>query len=193
MGVIKGFESAAENCESFAEGPDDTVNLADDEMGINRPQSALAALAAAARPQPVFPDGNRERDGGDDYGTPRQVAAQNAFFEAVARLVTPSVFAALADYCLKASPDEMIDAGLAAVGEDVLACALRSNDLDVTVRIIQDALGIKAGDVAGQCFSGANDVKTYAALANSYQRADFIKSWLGAELDDAAERVGRNG
>lgn len=75
---------------------------------------------------------------------------------------------------------------------DVLANALRSGDLDVTAKTIQDALRITTGDVAGQCFSN-DDRKTYAALPNSYQRADFIKSWLSAELDDAAERVGQNG
>jgi len=39
----------------------------------------LHALAEAARPQPIFPPGNRERDGGDDWGSDRQAAAEEAF------------------------------------------------------------------------------------------------------------------
>ena len=71
---------------------------------------------------------------------------------------------------------------------DPLAAALRCTTLDECVLTIQDALGIKTGDVAGQCFSD-NDRKTYAALSVASERAYFIKSWLGAELDDAAARV----
>lgn len=66
-----------------------------------------------------------------------------------------------------------------------LVVALGSRDLNVTVKTIQTALGITDGDVAGQCFSD-DDRKTYAALECAAERAYFIKSWLAAELDDAA-------
>src|SRR5438105_1200201 len=56
--------------------------------------------------------------------------------------------------------------------QDVFARALRSDDLDTTVKTIQDALGIKTGDVAAQEFSGI-DRSTYATL-NSYGRAEFL-------------------
>lgn len=66
--------------------------------------------------------------------------------------------------------------------------ALSFDRLDMTVKVIQDALGITTGDVAGQCFSD-DDRKTYAALESAGERAYFIKSWLGAELDDAAAAI----
>ncbi len=76
--------------------------------------------------------------------------------------------------------------------QDVFARALRADTLDAALKIIMDALGIKTGDVAGQCFS-KRDAETYEALVNGYRRAEFLKSWLSSELDDAAERVGQNG
>ncbi len=71
----------------------------------------IEQLAEAARPQPVFPEG-RERDGGDDWGSERQVAAQNLFFEEVEKLLPAGDFAALETFCLKADVDEMIDEAL---------------------------------------------------------------------------------
>lgn len=73
---------------------------------------------------------------------------------------------------------------------DVLARALLQPDLDVAVKLIQDALGIKFGDVAGQEFSG-HDRETYRAIYRADQRAEFIRSWLVAELFDAAHRAGQ--
>ena len=72
---------------------------------------------------------------------------------------------------------------------NILQEALKSDNLDYTVKTIQDALGIETGDVAGQEFSG-DDFVTYGKLNNAYQRAEFISSWLKAELDDAAEAIG---
>lgn len=72
---------------------------------------------------------------------------------------------------------------------DILAQALRSNDLDTTVGEIMHSLGIKTGDVAAQCFSGVHDEPRYRDLPTPAARAEFIKSWLSAELDDAAARV----
>jgi len=39
----------------------------------------LMQLAEAARPQPIFPEGSDERNGGDDWGGERQIEAENAF------------------------------------------------------------------------------------------------------------------
>lgn len=72
--------------------------------------------------------------------------------------------------------------------KDVLAKALLSGDLDLTVKTIQDALGIQTGDVAGQEFS-ARDRATYKAIYRADQRAEFIRSWLVAELLDAGHRA----
>ena len=41
-------------------------------------RAKLEAMAEAARPQPIFPEG-RERDGGDDWGSDRQIEAENEF------------------------------------------------------------------------------------------------------------------
>jgi hypothetical protein len=46
----------------------------------NEQRTKLLELAAAARPQPTFPE-NRERDGDDDWGSERQIDAENAFHE----------------------------------------------------------------------------------------------------------------
>jgi hypothetical protein len=76
----------------------------------------LNKLAAAAKPQPVFPDGNRERDGGDDWGSERQIAAENDFFDALDLFLTgklvPEEERAFAAFCAKATSDERIDEGL---------------------------------------------------------------------------------
>lgn len=54
----------------------------------------------------------------DEWGSPRQVAAQNLFFDTIADMVSEEVFDGLSNYCLKADVYEMIEAGLqAARGE----------------------------------------------------------------------------
>jgi hypothetical protein len=54
----------------------------------------------------------------DEWGSDRQIEAQNAFFDAVQEMVSPEVFEGLEGYCLKATVEEMIEAGLqAARGE----------------------------------------------------------------------------
>jgi hypothetical protein len=70
------------------------------------------ALAKEALQQPVFPDPPHERDGGDDWGSARQVDAQNEFTDAVIALLTPEEIAAYDDYCLKATVKEIIEEGL---------------------------------------------------------------------------------
>lgn len=75
--------------------------------------------------------------------------------------------------------------------EPALERALRCNDLDAVVSIMQAALGIKTGDVAAQHFAGRE--AEYAALKNSYERALFLKPWMVDELASAAEQVGRHG
>lgn len=72
-------------------------------------------------------------------------------------------------------------------GGDVFSNALRGDNLDRAVKTIMDALGITTGDIAAQEFSGV-DIKTYATLVPT-ARAEFLKSWLFAELDAAAEQV----
>lgn len=71
---------------------------------------------------------------------------------------------------------------------DPLADALASRSLDACVLSVQQALGIETGDVAGQHFS-RDDEKTFAGLTTAYQRAEFIASWVRAELEDAAYRI----
>lgn len=71
---------------------------------------------------------------------------------------------------------------------DVLATALSFRHLDAAVRWIQLGLGIERGDVAGQEFS-AQDSATYNELDSATARAEFLRSWLVAELFDAAYRA----
>lgn len=71
---------------------------------------------------------------------------------------------------------------------DEFANALRSSALDVTISTITSALRIPRNTIVDQEFTGG-DYTTYASLANAYQRAEFIASWLRAELLAAAERA----
>jgi hypothetical protein len=64
---------------------------------INR----IEALAKVARPRTD-----------DDWGSARQVDAENKFFRVVKQLLEADEFEALEDYCLKATTDEMIDKAL---------------------------------------------------------------------------------
>ena len=59
------------------------------------------ALAQAARPV----DDN-------DWGSTRQIGAENKFFKSVEALLPDDQFAALTRYCLKATSDEAIDEAL---------------------------------------------------------------------------------
>lgn len=48
----------------------------------------------------------------EDWGTERQIKAQNAFFDAVEKIVSKETFAELEGYCMKANVDEMVNEGL---------------------------------------------------------------------------------
>ena len=52
----------------------------------------------------------------DDWGTPRQIRAENAFFDFVKEQLDDEVWERLEGYCLKATTDEMIDEALRLVG-----------------------------------------------------------------------------
>jgi len=58
--------------------------------------------------------------------------------------------------------------------DNAFVCALRADTLDDTVHIIAAAL---------------RDHETYARLPNAHQRANFIGSWLLAELNEASEVI----
>lgn len=47
-----------------------------------------------------------------DWGSERQVEAENRLFDAIRDAATPEVFERLEAYCLKATTEEMIDAGV---------------------------------------------------------------------------------
>lgn len=48
-------------------------------MSAQEKRAKLYAMAAAAMPQPIFPEGGDERNGGDDWGSKRQIEAANEF------------------------------------------------------------------------------------------------------------------
>jgi hypothetical protein len=54
----------------------------------------------------------------DEWGSPRQVEAQNLFFDTVQEMTSDEVFEGLSNYCLKADVYEMIEAGLQAARGD---------------------------------------------------------------------------
>ena len=77
--------------------------------------------------------------------------------------------------------------------DNAFVCALRADTLDDTVHIIAAALGL-AGGVGGDGMAKdysftPRDHETYARLPNAHQRANFIGSWLLAELNEASEVI----
>lgn len=52
----------------------------------------------------------------DDWGTERQIEAENAFFAAVKAKLPAPVFEKLEGYCLKATSDEMIEEAMRLLG-----------------------------------------------------------------------------
>lgn len=71
---------------------------------------------------------------------------------------------------------------------DVLANALNCDELAECLGMIRRALGLPTTQTISDSFS-TKDSETYRELLNCYRRAEFIKSWLTAELDAAAERI----
>lgn len=67
----------------------------------------LVAMAGAARAL-----------GDDDWGSARQVAAQNAFFLEVERLMHPVAWDEFEMWALKATVDEKVDEALRLLGEE---------------------------------------------------------------------------
>jgi hypothetical protein len=52
-----------------------------------------------------------------EWGSERQVSAENSFFREVEAILPPTEFRALEDYCLKATSDERIDEAMLKVAE----------------------------------------------------------------------------
>ncbi len=75
----------------------------------------VEALAAKARPT-----------SDDDWGSDRQVEAQNTFFAAVKCILSDEDFEDLEEWCLKATSDEMVDEALRRVR---LTCGLPPYEL----------------------------------------------------------------
>lgn len=67
----------------------------------------VEAMGKTALPIQSFPDG-AERNGKDDWGSERQIDAQNEFGNAAASLMTEEQRTAFDSYCLKATTEEMI-------------------------------------------------------------------------------------
>lgn len=69
---------------------------------------------------------------------------------------------------------------------DILTEALKQTNLNATIKMIQDALGIADGDRAAYEF-GKGDERAYATM-DPGDRAMFIRHWLWKELEDAGDR-----
>jgi hypothetical protein len=68
----------------------------------------LVALAEQAKPIPIASPGDVE----DDYGSERQIDAQNLFFNELEKILPEDRFGELEGYCLKATTEEMLEEGL---------------------------------------------------------------------------------
>jgi hypothetical protein len=60
----------------------------------------------------------------------------------------------------------------------ILSKALQQTDLDDAVRMVQDALGIKNGDVAGMVFSGLENWH----LLSRDERAKWLSEYVKLEV-----------
>jgi hypothetical protein len=69
---------------------------------------------------------------------------------------------------------------------NTLKTALRSDTLDSALYVLQRALGIETGDVAGQVFRN-RDHATWPQLPDN-QRRIVLLNYLSAELDHAEGR-----
>jgi hypothetical protein len=68
----------------------------------------LVALAEQAKPMPVASSGDVK----DDWGSQRQIDAQNLFFNELEQILPEDRFVELEGYCLKATTEEMLEEGL---------------------------------------------------------------------------------
>lgn len=71
----------------------------------------FATLAADAKPRAVT-NGQGDTNPDDDFGSDRQVDAQNLFFNELQKVLPARQFAELEEWCLKATTEEMLDEGL---------------------------------------------------------------------------------
>ncbi len=89
------MDGIAADDDNTEERPMTTFKLSETEM------AELNAMGDAARPVDQ-----------DDWGSERQVAAQNAFFNRVEAILPADRFEELDAYCMKANTDEMVDEAL---------------------------------------------------------------------------------
>ena len=75
------------------------------------PYDLMKILADNARPQQDFPDG-AERNGKDDWGSDRQVKAQNLFYETMRNYVGHSLIVMMERNALHATAEENLDYSL---------------------------------------------------------------------------------
>ncbi|MGY3582186.1 hypothetical protein ACVIGB_000889 [Bradyrhizobium sp. USDA 4341] len=68
----------------------------------------LVALAEQAKPVPV----DTTSEAKDDWGSDRQIDAQNLFFNELEKILPEDRFAELEGYCLKATTEEMLEEAL---------------------------------------------------------------------------------
>lgn len=73
---------------------------------------------------------------------------------------------------------------LDSISPGLLAHAATVPDLDEALRLLQDAAGIRHGDVAGQyfCFMDAEHSQWFEA--STAQRVIWLKGWIEAEKAD---------
>lgn len=68
-----------------------------------------------------------------------------------------------------------------AASSTVLHQVVHTNDLEGAFRILQDALGIKSGDVAGQFFSRHELQNEKWVKLSPHARADIVSAYLAIE------------
>ena len=79
----------------------------------------------------------------DDWGSERQIKAENDFFDAVKEHLTDDEYADFQASCLKATAEEAVDSGLLRVRAAVMTLALRSPSREAILARCDDDIWVK--------------------------------------------------
>jgi len=142
-------------------------------MSAHPNEEKLARLAELANDAKPLND--------NEWGSERQIDAQNRFFDYIEKLIPAGKFSELEDYCNKATTDEMIAEGLRIAREALaeghiersepkpeenkkplgllpaMLEVIKNDDIDNALIGFDEVLGIESGDVAAQFWSGKEE------------------------------------
>lgn len=123
----------------------------------------------------------------NDWGTESQIAAENAFYEAIKAEKVPLPDGFWYEH-LKSTSDERVLALISRIppAPNLLEKALQTDNLDAALGMLMGAIGISDGGVAGIVFTGEwrdtglDGDKAWEA-GDADARREMLSHWFGAE------------